>query len=474
MEGITFGEHGQKALNDFNLVLYRGELLGVFSSHAAVKSDLVGLIAGRLGASTGRLYVDGESSPFEELDPHRLRKVGLIHAVNTLVGALTVSENIFLIRKGVKAQLIDKPVLHVQTRQLMEEFGLTLEPEAPVRDLSGVERCSLEIVKAVALGARIVVLQDMSRFLSDFEIGQLMGLVEILKRKELGFLMVDSSVGQLSSCADRVIVIKNGRDFWTFGRRELTDELMKSCFSREPEADLSGEALAPVDAVSEKSAALIFDQVHSGVLKALSFTLHQGEELCILDQESQGIDEIKALLSGERQVGAGRILVNGKLFTPRNVWEALDKKVAFVVESPTDTMLFPDFTAIENLCFPSSRKAPDFWLNPVYLNSCLREYAQYFDQDVLKKYPDELSAQDLQKLVYCRWHLFSPVLVVCVKPFSSVEKSLEEISAFFIGLLLKKGIAVLVLTSNAAEADLLCRKIVINQKNAPPRPKNDL
>lgn len=126
------------------------------------------------------------------------------------------------------------------------------------------------------------------------------------------------------------------------------------------------------------------------------------------------------------------------IYCTHNVWQALDQKIAFIVENPADTMLFPDFTAIENLCYPSSRKTPYFWINPNYLSSCLHEYSPFFDSGVLDQYPGNMSTQDLHKLVYCRWHLYNPSLVVCVKPFSSVDKNLEEISVYFIGLLLKK------------------------------------
>jgi len=474
LEGITFGEHGQNTLIDFNLALYQGEILGVFSNYAAVKNNLVEVIAGRKDARSGRIYLDGEPSPSNEIDRNRYRKVGVIQSAKSLVDDLSISENIFVMRKGFKTQVIDTHLLNVQTQQLMEEFGRSIEPESLARNLSGVERCSLEIVKAVALGARIVVLQDFSSFLSDSEIEQLLNLAAQIKKRGLGFLMVDSSVSHLSNYADRVMVIKKGRNFWVFGGGEINERAMKSCFSIEQMIDLPSEAIAPAVAIPEKSEVLIFDKVQSGVLDSLSFRLHQGEELCIFDQDGQGIEEIKALLSGDRQVGSGQILTNGERLLARNVWQALDQKIAFVVENPADTMIFRDFTALENLCLPASRKAADFWINPVYLASCADEYAQYFDSDVLTKYPDELSIQDLHKLVYCRWHLFNPTLVVCVKPFSSVDKSLEEISAFFIGLLLKKGIAVLILTSTAPEAGIPCRKIVINQKNAPPHPKNDL
>ena len=160
--------------------------------------------------------------------------------------------------------------------------------------------------------------------------------------------------------------------------------------------------------------------------------------------------------------------------TARNPWQALDQKIAFIAENPAESMVFRDLSAIENLCLPSSRKAAGFWLNPTYVSSCLKEYGPYFGPDVLNKYPDELSAQDLHRLVYCRWHLYKPDVVVCIKPYSSVDKTLEEISAIFIDLLLRKGIAVLILTSSASEAESARRKISINQKNAPLHQKNDL
>ena len=471
LESISFGKHEQNTLNDFSMALYPGEILGVLSDLAVEKNDLTGVIAGRLKANSGRLYLGNEPSPFEEADKLRHRKVGIIHAAKTLVDDLSIAENIFVIRKGFKAQIINSRLLNLQTQQLIDEFGLSISPKSMARKLSAVERCSVEIMKAIALGARIVILQDLSSFLSDFEVAQLLHLVARLKHKELGFIMVDSSVRHLSSYADRVVVIKKGRNFWTFGLGEVNEQVMKFCFSREQASD---ETEVADDLTSDRTKVLVFDHVRSGVLDTLSFALYQGEELCIFDQEGAGVEEIRALLCGDRYVEAGEIRVDGEHFKARNVWQALDQRVAFVVENPADAMLFPDFTALENLCYPASRKTADFWVNPIYLASCRREYGHYFDSGVLEKYPYQLSARDIHTLIYCRWHLYNPRLVVCIKPFSSVEKSLEEISSFFIGLLLKKGIAVLILTSNASEADRPCRKIVLNPKNAHPDPKNDL
>jgi len=474
MEEVQLGGHGQKSLNDFSMALRAGEVLGVFSTHATVKDDLVRLIAGQIGVDSGRIYLSGHASPFEEADLHRRRQVGVIHSAQALIDVLSVSENIFVIRKGVKAGVVDRRLLDVQAQQLIDEFGMSIAPDTLVRNLSDADRCSLEVLKSVALGAQIVVFKDLSSFLPDSSIDQLLEFANRLKSRGIGFLMVESSVGTLARYADRVVMIKNGRNFWIFERGAFNDEALKTCFSRKRDFGLPVELQAATPANDGRREVLVFDRVCSGVLDNLSFSLLEGEELCILDQGGKGIEEVRALLGGERRPTTGQIRVSGEGFTARNVWQALDQKVAFVAENPAESMVFRDLSAIENLCLPSSRKARGFWLNPMYVSSCLSEYGPFFAPEALKKYPDDLTVEDLHKLVYCRWHLYKPGVVVCIKPYSSVDKALEEISAVFIAHLLKKGVAVLILTSSASEAESASRKISINQKNVPLHQKNDL
>lgn len=461
LEAIASEEHGQTTLNGLGMSLYEGEVLGVFSNYLAVKNDVVRIIAGQKGPTAGRIYLDNEPCPFEEVNERRLRRVGVVRSTKTLIDDFSVAENIFVVRRGLKTQIIDKRVLDEQTRLLMEEFGFDLAPESRVRDIPEARRCGLEIVKAIALGARVLILQDLSTFLSDFEIAQLFEFIARLKHKELGFVLVDSSSAYLQMYAERIVVIRDGRSFWGW-RGKPEGSLTDACFSEHRRAFTLDAKQAGTQPCLKTDAVLTFEGVQTESLNAVCFSLHEGEGLCIVDQGGKGIDDIKALLSGQLSARSGRIFVSGEVFRGGSVQRALDQRVAFVMENPTDSMLFPDFTALDNLCFPSSRKTRDFWINPRYKESCKREYAKFFAPGALEKYPDELSIQDLHKLVYCRWHLYNPKVVVCVKPFNSVEKSLEEISAFFIELLREKGIAVLILTSNASESNQRWREIRVN------------
>jgi len=159
----------------------------VLSDQARVKNDLVGVIAGRRGPIPGGFTLAMSPTFLKRRTSIGTGKAGIIHSAKTLVDDLSVSEIFLSSRKGFKSQIIDKHLLNVQTQQLMQEFGLSIAPQTLARNLSAVERCSVEIVKAIALGARIVVLQDFSSFLSDFEVEQLLHLAALLKNKELGF-----------------------------------------------------------------------------------------------------------------------------------------------------------------------------------------------------------------------------------------------------------------------------------------------
>lgn len=465
LEDITYFENGRRTLDRFYLNLYKGEVLGVFSNHASVKTSLIALITGKCKADGGRLYIGDTPCHFEEKAIIRQQRITLIDAKNTLIDSLTVADNIFVIRRNFKHWFIENGLIRTQTRMLMEDFGLDIHPRTLASQLSTLERYMVELVKAYALGAEAVILKDMSTYLSDHELDRIHGLVCDLQTKGMAFLMVDSSVNQLRRYADRVVVIKKGRNSWTFQKDEFCESVLKSHFYRQQDGRDGVHSLdeSTSDAVEEQIL-LSFEGIETDILSPVTFSLKRGEALSIFDGDGKGIEEINALLSGTKKPDSGRIIYQGARYAVTNPWRALEKKVAFIPENPAETSLFKHFTALENLCYPSSTKVGDFWINPMYLSSCRREYAGDFEPGELDRHVDELPMQTLYKLVYVKWHLYNPALVVCTKPFSSVDKSLKDISARYLQKLLDKGIAVLILTSNYSEVGISCEKISITTK----------
>jgi ribose transport system ATP-binding protein len=457
IENITIKEKGIKTLNDFFLNLYQGELLGVFVNNAIEKKHLIDLIYGNVDVERGRICYENLPISYEDYVGIRKNKISLIQSTSKLIDDLNVADNIFVIRDKFGRYLIDKKVIIEQTKNLLEELDLEIAPQKLVHLLSGFEKTAVEIAKAYGLGAKIIILKDLSSYLSDFELNQLIEIIDKLKNNGISFIMIDSFTDILKQFSDRMFVMKNGRNVWTLKGEQINDDILKTYFYS-PKHEISSNAAA------RNTTALKFDCVSTDKLEPLSFEIHSGEMLSILDHDGSYIDEIVKILNGENNSYQGEVFVGDKLFSSRKPWEAIRNDLAFVVENPIEAMLFKDITAIDNLCFASSNKINTFWMNSKYRRSCTDNYEGYFSKGALNAQTESLSVYDQQKLVYLKWHLYNPKVVVCTRPFSSIDVELREITSEMMELLLEKGIGILVLASNYSEINNTGTKIVLRPK----------
>lgn len=460
VENIIIKEKGIKTLNDFFLNLYQGELLGVFVNNAIEKKHLIDLIYGDVELERGRICYDNLSISYEDYTGIKKSRISLIQSTSKLIDDLTVADNIFVIRNKAGQYLIDKKVIFSQTESLLEELGLEINPQKLAHNLSGFEKTAIEMVKAYGLGARIIILKDLSSYLSDSELSELVGVINRLKDNGISFIMIDSFTDILKQFADRMFVMKNGRTVWTLKRGEIDDETLRTCF-------YVHKSEVPTPDPVRCNTALKFSNVSADKLEPLSFEIHSGEMLSILDHDGSYIDEIIKLLNGEAGSYKGQILLGDRSFSTRSPWEAIKKGLAFIVENPVESMLFKEIPAIDNLCFASSRKISNFWMNLRYRKSCIEDYGKFFSDGALSARTETLSVYEQQKLVYLKWHLYNPKVVVCTRPFSSIDMELREVTSEMLGLLLEKGIGVLVLASNYSEVSSTGTKIVLRPKEYP-------
>ncbi|MHB1392247.1 MAG: ATP-binding cassette domain-containing protein [Clostridia bacterium] len=459
IENITIKEKGIKTLNDFFLNLYQGELLGVFVNNALEKKHLIDLIYGNVEVERGRICYENLPISYEDYVGIRKNKISLIQSTSKLIDDLTVADNIFVIRDKFGRYLIDKKVIFEQTKNLLEELDLDIAPKRLVHLLSGFEKTAIEIAKAYGLGAKIIILKDLSSYLSDSELNQLTEIIDKLKSNGISFIMIDSFTDILKQFSDRMFVMKNGRNVWTLKSEQISDDILKTYFYN-PKHEISNSAV-------RQSTALKFEHVSTGKLEPLSFEIHSGEMLSILDHDGSYIDEIIKVLNGENNSYRGEIFVGDRLFSSGRPWEAIKKDLVFIVENPIETMLFKDISAIDNLCFASSNKVNTFWMNSKYKKSCIDDYEGFFSKGALSARTESLSIYDLQKLVYLKWHLYNPKVVACTRPFSSIDVELREITSEMMELLLEKGIGILVLASNYSEINSTGTKIVLRPKEYP-------
>ncbi len=457
IENVTIKEKGIKALNDFFLNLYQGELLGVFVNNALEKTHLIDLICGNVEVERGRICYENSPIKYEDYIGIRKNKISLIQSTSKLIDHLTVADNIFVIRDKFGRYRIDKKVIFRETKKLLDELDLDILPNKLVHQLSDFERTAVEIAKAYGLGAKIIILKDLSSYLSDYELNQLIDIVERLKASDISFILIDSFPDILKKFSDRMFVMKNGRNVWTLKGEQINDHVLRTYFYT-PRHEIKK------DIEIRDTIALKFENVSTAKLGELSFEIRSGEILSIIDNDGSCIEEILNILSGERSSYNGQVYVGDRLFSTHRPWESVKKDVAFVVENPVEAMLFKDIPTIDNLCFASSRKIRDFWMRWKYRKSCIEDYKSFFSEGALYRRTDQLSLHEQQKLVYMKWHLYNPKVVVCTRPFSSIDVELREVTAEMMGMLLEKGIGILVLASNYSEINTTGTKIILRPK----------
>ncbi len=462
IENITIKEKEIKTLKGFFMNLYQGELLGVFVNNALEKRQLIDLIYGKAEIERGRICFENTPTNYEDFMGIRKNKIALIQSTSKLIDDLTVADNIFIIREKFGHYLIEKKVINKQAQNLLKELDINIPAHQLAHTLSVFEKTTIEIAKAYGLGAKIIILKDLSSYLSDLELRELKKLILKLKDDGVAFVMIDSFTEVLKAFCDRMFVMKNGRNVWTFKREQINDDILKTYFYT-PKHEILPSF------VKCHTSVLKFDHVTTDKFEPLSFEVHSGEVVSILDNDGACIDEIIKILNGENKNYQGDIYVGNQIFRSRSLQQALKKDLAFIPENPIDTMLFKDIPAIDNLCFASSHKVKNFWMNSKYKKSFMDDYKKYFDEGTLNAQTETLSIYDLQKLVYLKWHLYNPKIVICTRPFSSIDIELREITAEYMKLLLDKGIGILILTSNYSEINNAGTKIIIRPKECPKK-----
>jgi len=359
MENITIKAEGMKILDNIFINLFKCETLGIFVYNSAEKKHLIDLLFGGVAIESGKLYYNNTQVNYKNYADMARRKTVLIQSNCKLIDNLTVADNIFVVCQKFTHYMINNKVFIERTHALFKKLGLDIDPKKPAHALSGFEKIAVEISKAFGLGAEIIILKDLSGYLSDSELNLLIMIIEKLKKNGISLIMIDSFADVLKQFADRLFVMKNGKNVWTFKKdqfEQFDDDILGRFFYK------------PLNTISEKlceknKIVMKFENVTTSKLQPLNFEIRSGEILSIIDREGLCIDEINKILIGENTTFSGQIFIEGNMFKTSKHWESIKKGLAFIVENPTETMLFKDRTVIDNLCFAAMGKVKNLWLN---------------------------------------------------------------------------------------------------------------
>ncbi len=460
---VTQTDEGSTLLNSVNLHIFRGEIMGLICVNAYGLEALIRLLCQNVPIYYGHVYFAGKPVNSYQHSSMSFNQVSVIDKRSRLLENLTVSDNIFVMRPGFKKRLIPVKALERQFAAFAGDIGVSIQAGEKVASLTFFERCVVELLRAVISGAKLVVLRDISNFVSASDLAGFHALIRHYAAQGVSFLYICSHYEEVFQICSQAALMENGKIIKVLDRENFMPEIMPRFIAPElpltvPAALISPESEAPAlpvipqpplispargGAKAPKSV-LEFRNVTSGNIIDFNATVRAGECFVFFDRSNTALGGFVDLMSGYARPLKGDILLDGYARKHKKS-AALRQNVLVIAENPTKSMLFPKMSFIDNLCFPLESRMPFIWAGKRIRESVLKEYEQYIGKDIHAKDILGLPLLSLYNLVYYRTHLYRPKVVFCVQPFADADLYLRQHVIRLIQELQSQGIAVVIL-----------------------------
>ncbi|HEY8547671.1 MAG TPA: ABC transporter ATP-binding protein [Acidimicrobiales bacterium] len=348
--GITKRFPGVLANDGVDLTLRRGEVHCVLGENGAGKSTLMNVIFGLYQPDAGELLVEGEPVRFRSSADAIARGIGMVHQHFQLVQAFTVAENVVLGEELRRGPLLDLDAARRRIRELSESFGLTVDPDARVSDLSVGEQQRVELLKALFRDAEILILDEPTAVLTPGEVDEFFKVVESLTDQGKSIIFITHKLREVLAVADRITVIRRGRVVGTADPGEATPASLASLMvGREILLAVDKTPATPGDTRLRVRDLMVTDDRGYAAVEDLSFEVRAGEIFGLAGVEGNGQRELVEAITGMRPKLAGTVELEGEDITHLNPRQVDHRGVAHVPEDRNKHGLVESFTLADNL-----------------------------------------------------------------------------------------------------------------------------
>ena len=455
MERVTVKEDGDTQLENFSLTVWEGEIVGLVPVDNHGLSPFLKLLRQNTPIHYGYIYYNGRLVNQWRGCAQKPNRITLIQNRSSLAEKLTVADNIFVLRPGFKKRLIKPRILREQLEPFLADIQMEISADAYVESLSVFERFVVELLKGVVAGHRLIILFDVSTFISDAELEKLRGILRYYAGKGISFLYVAPHFEEVRQICSRTALMMNGQITKIFHSFDTVTELFLLKCTEEFERMVKEQMARKPDSQTERRAALRLKGLKYREMGPLDFFVSPGECLVLQDLDNQVIPGLLSVLSGEKRPEKGTVEIGGS-----PLQYGRDRRLAVIQELPARTMLFSNMNYLDNLCFNLDHRLPGVWLGGGVKKSLRMELADRLGREVFDIPVDELTEGQKYDLIYTRILLQNPDVVFCVQPFKGAGVSQRIHIYRLLEELLEKGIAVVILAVNLADSMALADRLL--------------
>ena len=467
MRHITKRFPGVLANDDITFDLRTGEIHALLGENGAGKSTLMNILYGLYQPDAGEIIVEGQLQKITSPRVAIERGIGMVHQHFMLVPTLTVAENVTLGMEQRAGLFIDLRSPTARIRDIAQRYGLDVDPNTYIKDLSVGQQQRVEIVKALYRNARILVLDEPTAVLTPQEVTSLFETLRTLTAQGVSIIFITHKLKEVQAVANRITVLRGGKVVGTTTPSETSEAGLASMMvGRSVLLKVDKQPSHPKEAVLEVRDLTVMSDRKTEAVHHVSFVVRAGEILGIAGVEGNGQTELIEAITGLRPRASGEIFVNKHPIPNTNPRAVIDAGVAHIPEDRYRFGMIGDYPLTYNLVLSTIEREP-FSRGGVIDEQAIAANAQHLIQQYDVRTPNEmtkigaLSGGNQQKAVVAREFSRPIKLLIATQPTRGVDVGSIEFIHKRIVEQRDAGVAVLLVSAELDEILSLSDRILV-------------
>lgn len=453
---------GVKVLQDISISFYPGKVHILLGENGAGKSTIIKIISGVYHADKGDVLVHGDKANFANIKQSQKHGISVIHQELSVIEDLTVYENIFLGREiQKKGGLLNRSKMIKEAKSLMDTIGININPKAYIRDLNNGEKQMVEIARAVSQNSEMVIMDEPTSSLSDYEVKALFKVINKLRSDNVAIIYISHRLKEILEIGDMLTVLRDGILVDTVPVSEITEKQMVSMMvGREmKQYYYKAHCLDMSEVVLEVS-----HLTKKGQFEDISFQLYKGEILGIAGLIGAGRTEVIRTVFGAEKPDNGECKLFGKPYLARTPRDVIRLGVGLIPEDRRQQGLLLDKSVKENTSLAAvKKKSHKGFIDFKWEKNASKDYIKKMSI----KTPSEnaiiknLSGGNQQKVVIAKWLLAESKILIMDEPTRGIDVNAKSEIYALMKSFVENGGSIIMISSELPEILGVANRIMV-------------
>ena len=464
MKSISKSFPGVQALNNVNLNIKRGEVLGLLGENGAGKSTLMKVLTGVYQPDEGDILINGNKVILHDTKNAHSHGISIIFQEFNLCSNLSILENLFLGNEIYNPLgFIDYKAQYKKAKNFFDKLNLDLNPKSLISDIGVAQQQMTEIVKALLFDVKLLIMDEPTSSLTDKEITVLFKIMKELKSQGISIIFISHKLDEVLETTDRILILRDANNVGDINTFEATtDKLVSMMVGRE----LTHFYTERKSKITKEDTVLEIKN-YSGPpnIKNISFALKRGEILGLAGLVGAGRTELAKLIIGFEKKTKGKLLLNGKELKISSPVDAVNNRIAYLSEDRKNLALILPMNVRENISMSIHKdiKGMLSFINAKKENEICDKYLSELQIKVFSREQlvNNLSGGNQQKVVISKWLATNPVVLILDEPTRGIDVGAKAEVHRIISELADKGMSIILISSELPEVLSLSDRILV-------------